>query len=490
MYNYFLSTHLTNPRFRNNLNTFTRFFSESNTKLRTTITGLGNVFRNARWSDFKVQNVKTLLTNRYALTLVLFVSLIVFYNTSLSSNYQWFSALLGFEVSIDWIVELNLYFTTIYLTWLLRPNPVNRLTRTLDYRNNVEPAPSTLTFNPYLLRGLEQHTSYYSVLVDLHGLVTLQPHTPKVVLPWNVSTSFFQKNPSLLDESNYSIHTRSDRVWSQNFDLTTSLNLLNTSKHANLSRHLLLQSATYTLDTNRQERWLVKNSPTSSRTRLWNKRSVYTKRFIASSVMNSKYSDRNLWASNFGTAGTVDSTYLPSKLINAVVVPDKVLLNSFNTFEESRNFFNKRYMFLVNSSLLTGSKTVSIPASPVHKYSNLMETFSNTTYRELSYFNNDLLTLQPTTITTLAWDHDILAGIPRNILTSAVITESLVSNYALRYLVGRVSPQHMSLGSELHHNVISDHIIMGSAREVTNNSSNQTYNNVLSNQATFYSLLI
>ena len=494
LYNYFLSAHLTNPRFRNNINTLTRFFSESNTKLRTTITGLGNVFRNARWSDFKVQNVKTLLTNRYLLTLILFLTLTVLYNTWLPINYQWFLALIYFEISIDLVTELSLYLTTIYCTLLWRTNPTNSLTRVNTLKNTTTPVTNTLTSQPNIIQGLDQHTSYYSVLSDLHNLVVLQPRLVVTKLPYNNTFILPYKNPTLLNDNSYSISTLLGLGWSQNFDLTTSLNFLNTSTNSNITRNLLLQAATDTLDTNKQERWLVKNSPTSSRTRLWNKRSVYTKRFISSAVTNSKYSDRNLWASNFGATGTKSTTFLPNKLVNSVTLPDKVLLNSFNTFEESRNFFNKRFMFLVNSSLLIGSKVVIKPNfSTYQNHSSLVETFGNTVTKSVGYFNNDLLPIGPSLGPKLVYRPTTLVWAPLSVLVGNSTIESLVTFYysSIRSQGNPLLPVTESYGGTL-----SDHVTTNPARAVMGNGANQAYNNILANQsrtttqATFHSLIL
>ena len=154
-----------------------------------------------------MQNVKTLLTNRYLLTLILFLTLTVLYNTWLPINYQWFLALIYFEISIDLVTELSLYLTTIYCTLLWRTNPTNSLTRVNTLKNTTTPVTNTLTSQPNIIQGLDQHTSYYSVLSDLHNLVVLQPRLVVTKLPYNNTFILPYKNPTLLNDNSYSIST-------------------------------------------------------------------------------------------------------------------------------------------------------------------------------------------------------------------------------------------------------------------------------------------
>ena len=83
MINFFSTKYYNNLKYNNKMISTTRIFFERTTKQQQTVANLGNVYRNSKWSDLKVQNIKTSFTNQFItvfviLTLIFFLYLFVF----------------------------------------------------------------------------------------------------------------------------------------------------------------------------------------------------------------------------------------------------------------------------------------------------------------------------------------------------------------------------------------------------------------------------
>ena len=63
VFNYFLSPYLNSNNIRNYNSTLLKLFFERNNKYNNVFSSLGNVFRNSKWSDLQVQNIKTSMVN-------------------------------------------------------------------------------------------------------------------------------------------------------------------------------------------------------------------------------------------------------------------------------------------------------------------------------------------------------------------------------------------------------------------------------------------
>jgi len=76
LFNFFKSTYLNDSRYNSSILTTLRVLFERETKYRSTPAVFGNVFRNSKWSDLKIQNVKT-TSIRHWLYYLLFVFLLI-----------------------------------------------------------------------------------------------------------------------------------------------------------------------------------------------------------------------------------------------------------------------------------------------------------------------------------------------------------------------------------------------------------------------------
>ena len=72
--NFFLNRYQNNLKYRHSLLSYLKLFFERNTKDNSTFASLGNVFRNSKWTDLKIQNVKTTFVKQFYL---IFISAII-----------------------------------------------------------------------------------------------------------------------------------------------------------------------------------------------------------------------------------------------------------------------------------------------------------------------------------------------------------------------------------------------------------------------------
>ena len=76
---YFSSTYINSVRYNQSLYSWFRLVFERNVKYKSTVSNLGNVFKNSKWTDFKSQNIKEALIKDWFFIFIIFVSLFLSY---------------------------------------------------------------------------------------------------------------------------------------------------------------------------------------------------------------------------------------------------------------------------------------------------------------------------------------------------------------------------------------------------------------------------
>lgn len=107
----------------------------------------------------------------------------------------------------------------------------------------------------------------------------------------------------------------------------------------NFLSNLIISDIDRDLNMAKQARWLMKNSPVSRL--LTNNNNLYneSKKLISNELKNPKITDSNIWVSNFFKKNSI-------KIFDKNNDINPNLIESFNFFEESREFFTKRFIFL------------------------------------------------------------------------------------------------------------------------------------------------
>lgn len=137
----------------------------------------------------------------------------------------------------------------------------------------------------------------------------------------------------------------------------------------------------------KQERWLIKNTPISRNLTTANHSSLEAKKLIGSSLETPKHSSKNIWTSTFYSEGKKD------------IFKDYPLINinnnqGYNFFEESREFYSKRFMYLVDHSNLNTTKTVNLSTVSNYNYINNYTNHYNVLLQAFKFQNNTKIDLR------------------------------------------------------------------------------------------------
>ena len=79
LFKYFLSEYSNNSKFNYSLYGYLRIFFERNNKFNFSFLKLGNIFKNTKWTDFKIQNIKNLFLRFSFIILASVVFIVYFY---------------------------------------------------------------------------------------------------------------------------------------------------------------------------------------------------------------------------------------------------------------------------------------------------------------------------------------------------------------------------------------------------------------------------
>ena len=383
--NFFLSYYSNNSKFHHSKLGNLRVLFERNTKLKATFSSLGNVFRNSKWSDLKIQNIKPSFTRSWSSTAG--VLALLFFLTS---------SFFGFSTSVSILHQLP-FFTEIYeliaYTWA----GVNDWFRvliasigSLSFRyfagvlptvvgndrhiyNSLTPTqPSTLGTS-FVLGKATLHSSETShwlnsltharVRLDLSLGRTLPLHlrsTSKMSSLESLSIfSAAQAHDSRLFlstlESNWLLVPTST-LREFNFDSRLGYNLVDMSKPA--INTLVTLNSLSTLQISKEDRWLMRNSLLSDSLSVNSNAFTQSKKLLGINTLSAGSNDKNVWASTKLNATSNERaldfiSHLQELFNNKTLVNNQLNLSNhfnstlvnFNSFEHSRMWLTKKYAF-------------------------------------------------------------------------------------------------------------------------------------------------
>lgn len=357
--NFFASTYINSPKHNSNFLSYLRIFFERNNKYKSTFAKLGNVFRNSKWSDLKIQNIKTpLISNWFSWALLLFtLSLIIFsffgkstisyfyLNVPFLSDisniifYAW-ANFINF-ISLSWI---QLWLTVLTLkTLLLKMIGFNQnymhkafnVTESSDLTRSIKKSvnPQTLKLSPIFYydtqslilvhyvskvnKSLGFLNNHYNITSVNH--VTSNPLLNKMysLMPDVVSSSFSSKVRFQIKEINnhtglYTLTSSLQENWSdQNINSIQSLSYLSNPKFYTINSNILqtLNNQQFgiilnnlniydNLSQSKQDRWLLKNSLLSNSSVTDLNAFTQAKKLLGVNLFESSHTSRNIWNSS------------------------------------------------------------------------------------------------------------------------------------------------------------------------------------------------
>ena len=394
---YFNSSYTNSTRYNHSTSSWLKIIFERNNKYKSSLSNLGNVFRNSKWTDFKVQNIKESLIKDWVLVSTGIFIFIFVYCTLLG---LWRGdSVIRYIPFIDWLIEviteLWVPFTNyidylivctgsyyFYLIFKVRSRFFNNQN---IFLNEVLLKPKTLTttsINEF--NNNQQNLNIKSVYVNNTSKVDIN----KALNLVNSTLSFSSLSTEDINININSSYTTSfikdthTKVWfitlqnskniannaisfkcnelayvliGNNTDLKLVLNPYSTSqiqKNIQLIPNNL--NIVNQLSLAKQDRWFLKNSILSDSLIKSTANFTSSKKLITSELLTSKPSN-NVWlSSKIGNLSSVEAhkfaqilNKINTSLSNSTVNLQLHNLNNseINFFEDSRLFFTKRFFF-------------------------------------------------------------------------------------------------------------------------------------------------
>lgn len=367
LFNYYLSAYWNNPRTLSSMYSFLKLFFERNNKVDSTVASFGNVFRNSKWSNLQVQNIKKLFIKQWLSFFLFIVFTILFLFTYSSTsfnattlNFFYFKQtlnevitnayyLLGCLIYQTYLIVNNSFTTNYERTISLNSAP--RATNvTLSSGNLVLPtATKSANQNLFFLQKTMNTLSNFTDTTDLKSIKPANLQTLNTSFRNSVyfntlasSSSQLTAYSTNLSEVNYVLGSQLNPAFSQTLNANLTLNEL--YNDASFTNDPMLAEVLPTNLNNmaKQQRWLTRN--------FWSNQNVVSnsnsiteaKNFIQNPLTNKSLTDSNIWLSNkLNNFETEKSTLLFQKLKT-----NYDLVSMFNFFENSRFFVNQRYTYL------------------------------------------------------------------------------------------------------------------------------------------------
>ena len=409
IYNFFTTRYYDNIKYNHSTAALLRIFFERANKTRQSVSNLGNVYRNSKWSDLKVQNIKFTHVNSFIwqLSLVLFIFISIFlimfrldYNTlslftnNITSTIWYFIDILNYTLAL-------LLVTVYYVISLIKGNNNYSFDTNVNSSASYSHSNSTLHLNTKSsltnsksLLMKELFTSLDSLsdsgIKFNSGRTFLLPNTKGVSI--SKLESNLTSNSNLLS-SEISYFCRVDELLNNNesYKKSISLNTLNNLQDKHILNSLVLSSINDSFSSAEYLRWLLKSSPLTEKlsSSLFN--FTQAKSLVGKSTLNSGSSVNNIWASsNVDNIGSFNNVDIDS-FVNA-------LNSNINFFESSSLFLNKRYYFTMQpkysaTSLLDSNSKVINNANTNNNFILLKSILNSSLHQNLggSFFDKSSL---------------------------------------------------------------------------------------------------
>lgn len=385
-FSFFLSRFYDSIKFNQSFAFRLKIYFERSTKYRQTIDTLGNVYRNSKWTDLKIQNIKgshlfkfirinILLSMLFILIyLILFrYNATFFYSMTSELNYFWLliSDFMGYLALATFSIFLNLYLMLVTLYYYLFNNITklfgiktnisdtnlssyndnsNLILNSIDYNNVKE---YNLNFKSEVLTHVNNETFAISTLFKLKKILDFS----------NYSALNFSKNTNIESADNIvtSLVTSSSSKSSESFNLGKNLTSLessfissNFSKNFSKNKYsdssikqaskdifvssIIEDSSRLSFDKASSNRWILKMLPFSENLAINSSYFSKLKENVGNPFLESKITNRNIWIGNLQFNNLYDTN-----------INDSLAKNPIDNFELSRLWNQKRNYFTLIS---------------------------------------------------------------------------------------------------------------------------------------------
>ena len=391
LFKYFLSEYSNNSKFNYSLYGYLRIFFERNNKFNFSFLKLGNIFKNTKWTDFKIQNIKNLFLRFSFIILASVVFIVYFYMFVSKDSLEFYNNYhsnnrVSYIISYLWYQFSNIleffYIITFSLFYKLKMDMKTYTTSSAWLNSKV--APET----QYSTSSTEFFTldnNKFSEIYSTNGVISKKLNVKynfnlfylnNILLDLNLfyrNSTFGVNYYSIFSKKN-PFHDRSSlinsvsRIESNYVSVLSKSNFVNTSVNLNYLNKLQLDNNVImfsslniykNLENLKQERWLMKNSLLSEKLVINSNSFTQAKKILGLNVFNTNVSFKNIWLSNkisnFSNLKELDFISNLQKMYNTKnnSTIKSLIQNSYNNssitninfFENSRLWLSKKYFY-------------------------------------------------------------------------------------------------------------------------------------------------
>lgn len=371
LFHYYLTSYWNNSRTLSSMYSFLKIFFERNNKIDSTVAVFGNVFRNSKWNNLQIQNVKKSFIKQW-LWFFCFIVFFGFYIFTYSNetinliylNLFFFKQTLHELITnIYYLIGCTVFQILQYWNRLFLNNQINTINKSLIINNNIPHQNNTHSYNFNSNSAVQSNLNLFFLQKTLPFLnntsITLNSFNNKSTNYSNLLNSFIDKiHFSSINSTFNSVEVRNDYVnYEVEYKLSTQLNS-KFNNYISLSQSLsdsTFNENTFNYDPSineymisnpnniaKQQRWLTRNFWSNQNLISDSNKFSQVKSFLQNPLTNVSALDQNIWLSNklYGFESEKTSAMFSNNL------PNYNLLKSFNFFEDSRFFLNQRYSYL------------------------------------------------------------------------------------------------------------------------------------------------
>ena len=472
---FFLTKYNNNLKYSNKMLFKTRIFFERTTKDSQTVSNLGNVYRNSKWSNLKIQNIKSNFFNQFLtmffISLVLFILFFIIFIRFTSDDY---SLIFLVPSKIWYILEdlfyyFFLFFITFFYSIYLKISTLftnfflkDLLKDTLKYNNRRENLNSNLICNIKNNNNLE------------NNFVTLTIRLQKVIYNLNLLTfnkvslgnslnniynidktqfvSFIflnvNKNYNLEKNKLFKIPKSNLEVETKMYSYTSSQKYINNESY--LIQKLFLKNATQNLNLAKQNRWYLKSTILSDKTISKVNNITTLKKLLGTSSFNTGSMDSNIWLSNKITNNVSFNKFFKNNFFKEDYNLNKSLFTSnpinINNFESSIFWITNRYKFLQlfskNQQFLFSDNNVNSKETLNSKNTNFYNVYNTFLLEDIyallnnfSFYKNNLFKINSNEINSI--NNNYIINLNLN-------SKEILSGYDLNFLKFIFTNNHLN----------------------------------------------
>lgn len=443
--NYFTSTYTNSNKFNHSLYHFLKIFYERSAKSYKNYSSLGNTFKNSKWTNYKIQNIKTSFVNSFSKTLlIVFILLIVFFNYKQNVLlvtdlvYHTFYLLikdilcdytnLTISIILGFIYYIKTAITNFFI-YMLSPNKKSELVthKLSTAKQSIKKLYSVVNSNTFFSNFNKNHinSNYTSVIASVFKIknniswlnlnITITPRNllniyhfdSKVIVisyrqKWNISYKFtFKKKPH---------HILNRILLNENITTTINLNYFKNPTNKFLNSTLTENILNSSLNILKQTRWLTRNLMLSDKFIINTNFFTEYKKLIGDNMTLSNLTNNNVWvSSNMSKISNIQKTLTSLSSEKGKKFDSKTLIDNF---DESRLWIFKR-MYL-NTIIRYSSIYVNFFLNKIYSITGIQKNDKIYTESIKKSLTHNLLFLHNTTINNYSNKQTILSKFTSN----------------------------------------------------------------------------